>query len=99
MRWRAVCRLACRLPEVEEGVSYGARALRVRGSLVAQLSEDRRSIVVKAGVGERDALCRSSPATFAVVAGRETHSLMAVRLRSVNEAQLWPVLVDSWRRS
>lgn len=37
-------RLARRLPEVEEGTSYGTLAFRVKGKLLARLREDDESL-------------------------------------------------------
>lgn len=98
-RWSTVCKLAGGLPEVEQGKTYGAPALRVRGSLVARLLEDRKSIVVNVGVEERDVLCATRPETFEVPPQQEGYSMMVVRLPTVDTEELGRLLVGSWRRS
>jgi hypothetical protein len=97
-RWKTVCELGLRLPEVEEGTSFGRRALRVRGSLLAQLQPDKRSVVVKVGPDRRAALCARDPATFSVTPEVASYGLV-VRLASVDEATLRDLLGESWRRS
>ena len=99
MRWKAVSALGRRLPEVAEGRTYGARALAVRGSLVARLLDDKKSIVVKVDPQRRTVLCESHPAAFTVTPEVQNYSLMVVRLRAVGPDELWPILVESWRMS
>jgi len=99
VRWRSVCRLARRLPEVEDGRSYGVRVIRVRGSFIARLAADGCSIVVKSGVLERERLCHRRPDIFAPAADDPTGSMMMVRLATIDTTELWPVLAGSWRRS
>jgi len=99
MRWSAVSKLARRLPEVEDGRSYGVKVLRVRGSFLARLVDEGRCIVVKVSSDERAALCARRPQTFAVPADDPAGATMTVRLNAVEPAELWPVLVSSWRRS
>jgi hypothetical protein len=46
MRWEAVAKLGRELPGVEEGLSYGTPALKVRGKkLLARLKEDGETVV------------------------------------------------------
>lgn len=99
MRWKDVCRLACRLPEVEDGRSYGARVLRVRGSFLARLSDDGKSFVVKAEARDRADLCARRAGTFAPASDDRASPMMIVRLATVEPVELWPVLVSSWRLS
>ena len=99
VRWSTVCKLARRLPEVEEGRIYGVPALRVRGSLVARLLDDGKSIALKVGLQERAALCTTRPETFEVPADQPHQSTVVVRLPAVDMDELWRLLVGSWRRS
>ncbi|MEO6121304.1 MAG: MmcQ/YjbR family DNA-binding protein [Acidimicrobiales bacterium] len=91
--------MARRLPEVEDGRSYGVKVLRVRGSFLATLAQDGRSMVVKAGRDERAALCAQRPETFAPNSDDAGDPTMVVRLKTAEPSELWPVLVSSWRRS
>lgn len=94
-----MCTLGCRLPEVEAGHSYGAAVLRVRGSFLARLADDGKTFVVKVGREQRADLCARRPAMFAPAVDDPSASLLAVRLAAVDPSELWPVLVESWRRS
>lgn len=96
MRWKEVRKLARRLPEVEDGVSYGTQVLRVRGSFIARLAEDGKSMSVNVGEERCTALCDARPGTFS--RGPERW-MMTVRLGTVEPSELWDVLLTSWRRS
>ncbi len=99
MRWRTVSRLGCQLPEVLSGRTYGTPVLCVRGSFMARLSDDRRSVLVKAGDDQRAALCASTPGTFSAGGPAWNGSTVAVRLARVERDQLWELLVGAWRQS
>ncbi len=96
VRWRQVCKIARSLPEVEDGVSYGTPVLRVRGSFIAHLGEDGKSMTVNVGAERRTALCQARPQTFA-------HApeawMVVVRLPTAHPSEVWDVLLTSWRRS
>ncbi len=94
-----MCRLAGQLPEVLDGRTYGTPVLSVRGSFLAILSDDRRSLLVKAADEDRIALCASKPRTFSPGGPTWNGSTVAVRLASVEQQDLWDVLVSAWRRS
>ncbi len=99
MRWKQVSALGRRLPEVAEGRAFGAKAIAVRGVIVARLRDDGKSIAVKVDLERRQALCASDPAAFTVPPELQNYSMMAVHLGAVDADKLWPVLVGSWRRS
>lgn len=99
MRWKDVARLGQRLPEVEEGTSFGVRALRVRGSLVAQAHDRGRAVLVKLDPSQRAERCAARPDLFWVPPEHRNLPWMAVRLSGVGADDLWPLLVESWRRS
>ncbi|HEX2023158.1 MAG TPA: hypothetical protein VHF00_00495 [Acidimicrobiales bacterium] len=96
MRWKDVCKVARRLPEVEDGVSYGTQGLRVRGAFVARLSEDGRSMSVNVGEERCAALCDARPQAFSPAPDKW---MMIVRLPAVGPSEVWEVLLASWRRS
>lgn len=99
MRWREVCALGGQLPEAEAGHSYGVAVLRVRGSFLARLADDGKSVVVKVGAGQRDEWCRRRPSVFMPATDDSSGSMITVLLATVDPIELWPVLVESWRRS
>lgn len=99
MRWKDVCKLGEALPEVEEGTSFGVRALRVRGSLLAQAHDKGRAVVVKTDPDERARRCAARPDVFSVAPEHRNLPWMVVRLGAVERDDLWGLLVESWRRS
>ncbi|MDQ6911028.1 MAG: MmcQ/YjbR family DNA-binding protein [Actinomycetota bacterium] len=99
MRWKTVCRLARNLPEVEEGRTFGAPALRVRGSIVARLRDDKCSILLKVDPVARAGLCGARPDTFSVTPDSEQYAMVVVQLANIELAELRGLLLESWRRS
>jgi len=99
VRWRTVCELACQLPEVLHGKSYGTPVLAVRGSLMAKLSDDGRSVLVKAADEDSLELCGNRPDTFSPGGATWNGSTVSVRLATVEKQELWDVLLSAWRRS
>lgn len=94
-----MCRLAEGLPEVQAGVTYGAKALRVRGSIMARLRDDKRSVLLKVDPAARAGLCVARPDTFAVTPDAENYAMVAVMLSGVEPAEMAELLAESWRRS
>lgn len=100
MRWKDVCKLGRQLPEVEEGTWFGVPALRVRGSILAQSADRGKATILKVATDQRDGLCRSRPGVFSVPADQQQHyPMVKVNLGAIDEGELWPMLVESWRRS
>jgi hypothetical protein len=91
VRWKTVVRLATELPEVEAATMYGSPAVGVRGSLIARLLDDKKSIVVKVGMDERDALCAAKPQTFQVTPEFRNYSMVVVRLAHRRAGRAGPV--------
>jgi hypothetical protein len=91
--------MAGRLPEVLLGRSYGVPVLCVRGSFLARLGDDGRSVLVKAGEAEQAALCAAKPDAFSPGGTTWCGSTVAVRLATVDQRDLWDVLVSAWRMS
>ncbi len=57
--------IAHELPNVEDGLSYGAPALKLHGkNLFIRLREDLNAIVVKTTFDERDELVNADPETY-----------------------------------
>lgn len=99
VRWRTVCDLACQLPEVLVGKSYGVPVLYVRGSFMARRSDDGRSILVKASDHDRQLLSVAKPQTFEPGGDHWSRAILTVRLAVVERDELWDVLVAAWRMS
>ena len=97
VRWKTVCGLAMQLPEVESGTTYGSPAVCVRGAFIARLLPDKRSIVVKVDMAQRDALCAAKPQTFLVTPEFRNYSMVVVNLATVERVDLVQLLRQSWR--
>jgi len=97
VRWKAVSRLAQELPEVESGTVYGSPAVCVRGAFIARLLDDKRSIVLKVDMDQRDALCARRPETYVVTPEFRNYSMVVVNLATVERDELFELLRQSWR--
>jgi hypothetical protein len=95
--YKTVCHLALALPGVEEGVSKGAPALRVRGKLMAHLQPDNDSLLIKIDYFKRDILLHAEPETFYVTDFYRCHPMIFVRLSAVNRKMMHDLLEQAWR--
>jgi hypothetical protein len=94
--WSRVLELAGGLPELEPGYSYGTPALKVRNKLIARLREDGETLVVRAGIEERDVLIASAPEKFFLTPHYQAHPWVLVRLSRVEADELRELLTDAW---
>ncbi len=85
------------LPGVEEGVSYGTRAIKVKGKLLVRLKEDGETIVLKMSFVVRDVLLHEHPHTFFLTDHYRDSPVVLVRLKSVAKKQLTELLESAWR--
>ncbi len=90
--------LAMRLPEVEEGTSYGTLAFRVKGRLLARLREDDESLVVRSDFDEREVLIEADPRTYSITDHYRNSPLLLVHLSVIEAGELGALLEESWRR-
>ena len=91
-------KLAMRLPEVEEGTSYGTLAFRVKGRLLARLREDDESLVVRSDFGEREILIEADPRSYFITDHYRNSPMLLVHLSVVEAGELGALLEESWRR-
>ncbi len=94
--WAGLCKLANRLPGVEESTSYGTPALKVAGKLVARLWEDGETLVLKCDPDERDLLIEAAPQTFFLTDHYRGHPWV-VRLPKAPPATLERLLGQAWQ--
>lgn len=85
-------------PEVELSESYGTRALKVRGKLMARVWEDRATLVLRFPFVVRDHLTQTQPAKYHLTTHYQNYPYMLVRLSAVMAADLRPLLEESWRQ-
>ena len=97
MTFATVRQMALRFPAVEEGMSYGTPAFRVRGKFLARLREDGETLVVKCGFDERDLRMQADPETFFITDHYRGYPTVLVRLATVSRTDLHDVLEQAWR--
>ncbi len=90
-------KLALALPGVEEGLSYGTQAFRVRKKLIARVLPDEKFVVVRVGHDSRDALLDLNPKAYSVTPHYENSSFVVVRLATVPTSELKDILAEAWR--
>ncbi|MFL6838044.1 MAG: MmcQ/YjbR family DNA-binding protein [Bradyrhizobium sp.] len=93
-----VRKIALAWPEVEDGTSYGAPALKVRTKLLARLKEDGDSLVMP-GVPQdaRDMLVESQPKAFYFTDHYRDYPIVLIRLAKARRAIIEPLLRRRWR--
>ena len=89
--------IALALPGVEEGLSYGTPAFRVKGKFMLRLREDGETLAVKCGFDERDFRIQADPATFFTTDHYRGYPTVLVRLATVRMTDLGDVVEQAWR--
>src|SRR3954452_4276144 len=98
MTFDDVRKMALAWPEVEDGTSYGTRALKVRMKLLARLKEDGDSLVMP-GVpqDEREMLVESQPKVFYFTDHYKDYPMVLIRLSKAKRSTVEPLLRRHWR--
>ena len=96
--WGQVCKMAMRLPGVEQGTSYGTPALHVCKRFLARLKEDGETVAIKIDFADRDVLLELDPAAFYLTEHYRPYPAMLVRLKQVPVGLFEEVLERAWRR-
>lgn len=85
-------------PEVEDGISYGTPALKVRKKMLVRLKEDGDSLVMPSvPFDEREMLVESEPKVFYVTDHYRDYPIVLVRLSKTKRASVEPFLRRRWR--
>jgi hypothetical protein len=96
-----VLKLGRELPEVESSTSWGAPALKVRGTMFAcgatHTSAEPNTLVVRMGIDQRDALVADAPDTYYLKEHYVNYACVLVRLDRVREDALRDLLLTGWR--
>jgi hypothetical protein len=93
-----VRKIALAWPEVEDGISYGTPALKVRRKLLARLREDNESLVMfGVPLDERDMLIESQPKIFYFTDHYRDYPAVLIRLPKAKRAGVEPLLRRRWR--
>jgi hypothetical protein len=89
--------LALALPGVEDGMSYGTPALKVKGKLMVRLKEDGQSVVLVIGFDNREILMQANPETFYITDHYRNYPSVLMKLSRVSAEELRTVLELTWR--
>jgi len=96
--FETVRQFALALPGVEEGMSYGTPAFRVKGKFLGRLREDGESFVIKIDFDEREFLMKADPETFYITDHYVGYPAMLIRLSKVHPEELRRLIEQAWRR-
>ena len=103
MTWDEVRALGLALPGVEDSLSYGTPALKVRvgakPKLLTRLKEDGESIVVSVQPEEKELLLEAEPDVFFQTPHYEGWPVLLAKLSALEPDRLAPLLERSWRRA
>jgi len=93
-----VSALAAAHPGVEESLSYGTRALKVKGKLMARMKEDGDTLVLRTSMEDRELLMQTWPKVFFLSDHYREYPYVLVRLAAISTSRLAEVLEDAWGR-
>ena len=97
MTWADVAALGERLPGVVPSTSYGTAALKVAGKVIARLTEDGETIVLRAPLVTRDHLLATAPDAYFITDHYRDYPLVLLRLANADRAQVTELLESAWR--
>ena len=96
-----VRRLGLRLPDVEEGTSWGVPALKVRGKMFACIPTNKQaepeSVVFRLSFTERDLRLDAEPDDYYLKPHYVNYPCVLVRVKRLSDAALKELLETSWR--
>ena len=84
------------LPGLEDGISYGTPALKVRGKLIARL-KDAETLVLRCPLDEKEMLMELEPEVFFETDHYKGWPAVLVRLSCIEPAKLRQLLERAWR--
>lgn len=94
-----VRRLGLALPGVEEGLSYGTPALKVRKKLLCRMKEDGETLVLRTGsLDEKEFLMETAPEIFFETDHYKGWPAVLLRLGAIEDKRLFLLLEGAWRR-
>ncbi len=96
LSWDDILELAADLPEIENGMSYGTPALKVRGKFMGRLRDDGDVMVVKCDLEEKPFLLEANPTTLFTTPHYDGYGAVLVRLDAVQPDELRELLIDAW---
>ena len=97
--WDTVRKLAGAFPGVEEQVSYGEPALKVKGKLFVWMSPNREAhgaLAVRVDPEEKDLFLEANPDVYFTVPHYDGYPIVLVRLERVGRDELRERIEDAW---
>lgn len=96
--YETVREIALALPNVEDGLSYGAPALKVGGKhLFVRWREDLDAIVLKTTFEEREELVASDPEVYFITDHYLNYEYVLVNLKTVSREALTDMIRRSYK--
>ena len=92
---RAAARVA-KLPEVEEGLSFGTAALKLRGKLLMRV-KDPDTLVFRCAIEEKAMLMEAEPGIYFETDHYKGWPAVLVRLSRASDSELRHCLERAWR--
>lgn len=90
-------RVALKLPDVQEGTSYGTPALKVKGKLMIRLHDDGDKIVLKMPVDRREELMSGDPETYFITDHYRDYPCVLVSLAKIRPDAIRDLLLIAHR--
>ena len=95
--WETVREIAHQLPNVEDGLSYGAPALKIGGKhLFVRWREDLNAVVLKTTFEERDELMSGEPRVYFITDHYRDYEYVLVCLETVTREALEEMIRRSY---
>ena len=94
--YETVRELGRELPGVEESISYGTPALKVKKKLMVRLKEDGTTIVLIVGFEQRDILMQIDPETFYITDHYRGYPTVLAKLPRLKRKQLRDLLLMAY---
>ena len=97
-RYDSLCKLASKLPGVEQSTAYGTPALKVKGRMLGRLrSEAEGAFAIRCDFLDRQILLQAHPEAFFVTDHYQNYPMVLVRLDQVGCRELKDLLERAWR--
>ncbi len=97
--FEAVRQIAHTLAGVEDGVSYGTAALKVRGALFIRLREDDDTLVLRCPIEQREALILEDPDTYFLTDHYVNYPWVLARMSAINPEARRDVVMMAYRNA
>jgi hypothetical protein len=98
--WKTVQKIAAKLPDMEEGTSYGTPAFKVRGGKFMLRMRNDDEVVANTLVlrtSEKEALLADDRGIFFTTPHYDGHPTILVRLPKIAEKELRELMTEAWR--